>query len=254
MPKKNSAKGRVNAKAGLQVALRLTWLLVLAAAVAGVILFARHRPGNGRPGKQAKTGKLPPVVEPEPQAQAAYAGSSSCKDCHQEAYELWATSNHRHAERRPQPELDQHAFEPARSFQHGTQTTSVLRDGDRYEIVSVGLSKHPGTNVVARVIGHDPLRQFLCEAPGGRYQAMEAAFDPLRREWFNVYGKEDRQPGEWGHWTGRGMNWNDMCAGCHNTRLRKNYEPASDTYRTTMAEMSVGCEACHGPLRAHNDW
>src|SRR5207249_133639 len=150
--------------------------------------------------------------------------------------------------------LDQDAFAPPRSFHYGTQTTSVRRDNDRYEIVSIGLSKHPETNIVARVIGHDPLRQFLCEAPRGRYQAMEAAVDPLRREWFNVYGQEERQPGEWGHWTGRGMNWNDMCAGCHNTRVRKNYDAASDGYHTTMAEMSVGCEACHGPLRAHNDW
>jgi hypothetical protein len=50
------------------------------------------------------------------------------------------------------------------------------------------------------------------------------------------------------------MNWNDMCASCHNTRVRKDYDPASDTYHTTMAELTVGCEACHGPLKAHVDW
>ena len=46
--------------------------------------------------------------------------------------------------------------------------------------------------------------------------------------------------GEWGHWTGRGMTWNFMCASCHNTRLRKNYQESSDTYKTAMAEMGVG--------------
>jgi tetratricopeptide (TPR) repeat protein len=254
MPKKKSAAGLPNVEGRKRFGPTLVWALVLAAGVAGALLFTHERLGNRHSEPPVKTGKIPPVVEPEDQAFAGYAGSASCKDCHEEAYALWAVSNHGHAERRPQPQLEQDAFEPSRSFQHGTQTTSVLRAGDRYEIVSVGLSKHPETNVVARVIGHDPLRQFLCESPGGRYQATEAAFDPLRREWFNVYGQEDRHPGEWGHWTGRGMNWNDMCAGCHNTRLRKNYDPASDTYRTTMAEMSVGCEACHGPLRAHNDW
>jgi tetratricopeptide (TPR) repeat protein len=45
-----------------------------------------------------------------------------------------------------------------------------------------------------------------------------------------------------------------MCASCHNTRLRRHYDEASDSYKTTMAERSVGCEACHGPLRRHNDW
>ena len=42
-----------------------------------------------------------------------------------------------------------------------------------------------------------------------------------------------------------------MCASCHNTRLRKNYDEPSDSYKTRMAEMSVGCEACHGPMKAH---
>jgi len=51
-----------------------------------------------------------------------------------------------------------------------------------------------------------------------------------------------------------GMNWNIMCAGCHNTRLRKNYDEGTDSYRTTMAEMTVGCESCHGPLKAHHEW
>jgi tetratricopeptide (TPR) repeat protein len=90
--------------------------------------------------------------------------------------------------------------------------------------------------------------------PGGRLQATEACFDPRSNEWFNVYGDEDRRAGEWGHWTGRGMNWNSMCATCHNTGLRKNYDLTNDVYRTTMAERSVGCEACHGPLKAHNEW
>ncbi|MEZ5305008.1 MAG: ammonia-forming cytochrome c nitrite reductase subunit c552 [Verrucomicrobiales bacterium] len=48
--------------------------------------------------------------------------------------------------------------------------------------------------------------------------------------------------------------WNAMCAACHNTRLRKNYEPATDSYQTAMAERSVGCESCHGPMKAHADW
>ena len=47
------------------------------------------------------------------------------------------------------------------------------------------------------------------------------------------------------------MNWNSFCAECHNTRLHENYDAATDSYQTTMAEMGVGCEACHGPLKAH---
>ena len=151
-------------------------------------------------------------------------------------------------------ELDQAAFIPARTFKLGTQPTATSSTNGNFYITSIGLSGQPEVHQVARVIGNDPLRQFLTAGPNGRWQVMEASYDPHRNEWFDVFGNEDRKPGEWGHWTGRGMNWNSMCAECHNTRLKKNYDEASDSYHTTMAEMTVTCEACHGPLKAHVDW
>ena len=45
-----------------------------------------------------------------------------------------------------------------------------------------------------------------------------------------------------------------MCATCHNTRLRKNYREQTDSYQTSMAEMGIGCESCHGPMEDHNAW
>jgi predicted CXXCH cytochrome family protein len=105
-----------------------------------------------------------------------------------------------------------------------------------------------------RVIGVSPLRQFLAPTHDGRFQVTELAIDPHKGDWFDVFGNEDRKPGEWGHWTGRGMNWNSMCATCHNTRVKKNYDAASDSFRTRYVENGVGCESCHGPMQAHNDW
>lgn len=183
-----------------------------------------------------------------------YAGSASCRECHVDVYNSWSKSNHGLAERLTRPDMDNSAFVPSRSFQLGSQLTTVEATNGSFWISSIGLSGKPKMHAVARVIGNDPLRQFLTAAPGGRWQAMEAAYDPHRNEWFDVFGNEDRQPGEWGHWTGRGMNWNSMCAECHNTDLRKNYDEPADSYHTTMAEMTVSCEACHGPLKAHVDW
>jgi len=185
---------------------------------------------------------------------AQYGGSASCRGCHEEAFQVWGKSNHALAERPVQPERDRAGFEPARGFKHGSQTSDARWTNGAAIVTSTGLSGQPEAHTVARVIGNDPLRQFLVPFPGGRFQTLEASYDPHSNAWFNVYGNEDRRPGEWGHWTGRGMNWNFMCAGCHNTRLRRNYDEASDTYHTTMAEMSVGCEACHGPLKKHNEW
>ena len=203
---------------------------------------------------QAPAQKPPSLLEPEDKVFAQYAGSQSCKGCHAEAFASWEKSNHGLAERPFREELDAAAFSPDRTFTHGTQTSTATKSSGAPAVKTLGFDNKHESYAIARVIGHDPLRQFLVERPGGRFQTLEVAWDPHRAEWFDVYGSEDRKPGEWGHWTGRGMTWNTMCASCHNTRPRKNYDEATDTFRTTMAEMSVGCESCHGPMKAHVGW
>ncbi|MBI5388293.1 MAG: ammonia-forming cytochrome c nitrite reductase subunit c552 [Verrucomicrobia bacterium] len=151
--------------------------------------------------------------------------------------------------------LDRAAFHPPHSFKHGTQSSDArMAPNGRYEIVTMSLKGERQVFSPERVIGVEPLRQFLVTAPGGRLQVTEASYDPRSNQWFNVYGEEDRQPGEWGHWTGRGMNWNMMCAYCHNTAVQKNYRAATDSYATSMVEMGVGCESCHGPMADHVQW
>ena len=45
-----------------------------------------------------------------------------------------------------------------------------------------------------------------------------------------------------------------MCAECHSTNLKKNYDLNTDSYRTTWSEIDVSCEACHGPGSEHVRW
>jgi hypothetical protein len=99
--------------------------------------------------------------------------------------------------------------DPARSFKHGSQQTGLGTDGTNFLVTCLGLSGSNETHVVARVIGHDPLRQFLVAAPGDRLQTLEASYDPHNNEWFNVYGNEDRKPAS-GAIDRAGMNWNSV--------------------------------------------
>lgn len=232
------------------IVLAIAALLGLAATLTFFTRFTASRSSSIAGGSARASFEL----EKEAQTHAAYGGSASCKECHEEAYQLWAGSHHGLAERATDPKLDSAAFEPARVFQHGTQQTSLRRTNNAYEVITAGLRNTQEIFQVERIIGHAPLRQMLVPFPDGRWQATEACWDPRSNEWFNVYGAEDRRPGEWGHWTGRGMNWNTMCATCHNTRLRKNYDATNDLFRTTMVEPGVGCESCHGPMKNHNEW
>ncbi|MBK8040669.1 MAG: tetratricopeptide repeat protein [Verrucomicrobiaceae bacterium] len=196
----------------------------------------------------------PYVLPNEKAVFAQYAGAMTCAGCHPEQFAKWKASHHGLAERKPDAKLDEAAFSPAQTFKHGSQTTEAAKKDADYVLTALGFGDKIAPYKVERVIGHDPLRQFLVDGGSGRLQTMEACFDPHKGDWFNVYGDEDRKPGEWGHWTGRGMVWNQMCASCHNTRLRKNYDVAKDSYHTSMAEMTVSCEACHGPMKSHLEW
>jgi predicted CXXCH cytochrome family protein len=215
---------------------------------AGFIYFATHHsPVN----VGTFTAIQGPTTVSDKELYATYAGAESCRQCHTKEYEAWSNSHHGQAERKIDPALDKPAFDPPRLFEHGTQKTEVRTKGEQFEIVALGYDAKPTPYVVARVIGVDPLRQFLTRTTQGRMQTFEASYDPHKNQWFDVYGSEDRKPGEWGHWTGRGMNWNSQCAACHNTRVRKNYDEAADSYQTAMAQMTVSCESCHGPMKQH---
>lgn len=195
------------------------------------------------------------VIPPEDEVYAQYAGSASCKECHERAFKGWQDSNHGLAERGVKLALDRDAFEPKQKLEHLGETTEAFLDAEGVaRILTEGYQGEKAKYRVVRVIGNDPLRQFLIEGLGGRLQTCDASYDPHKKEWFNVYATDPRDPGDWGHWTGQGMNWNAMCAACHNTRLRKNYDPQTNSYHTTMAEMTVGCEACHGPMKKHVEW
>lgn len=230
--------------------LYLTGGLVLLNLVVALIYFLGMGKERSAPPQPSVSGYDEVKVEP-----SAYAGSASCRECHAQAYEEWQGSHHGQAERPISRVQDRSAFDPPHSFKHGTQNSDArIAPNGRYEIVTMSRQGERQVFAPDRVIGVNPLRQFLVPAPGGRMQVTEVAYDPRSNQWFNIYNEEDRQAGEWGHWTGRGMNWNMMCAFCHNTAVQKNYDPLTDTYATKMVEPTVGCEMCHGPMADHVKW
>ena len=109
---------------------------------------------------------------------------------------------------------------------------------------------------VSYTFGAVPLQQYLIGFPDGRYQALTVAWDTRPKEqggqrWFHLYPDEDIPPRDELHWAAPAHNWNYACAECHSTRLRKNYDALTDTYRTSWSEIDVACEACHGPGGRH---
>lgn len=176
--------------------------------------------------------------------------SSDCRECHEDVHKAWSGSHHALAHRPVNAAKDAEAFTPGGpvkvndieyqlEWKDGKPTFLERRNGQQTDVYTAEF-----------VLGHTPLVQYVVPSGSGRFQAADLTYDPVKKEWFNVFGDERRQPGEWGHWRGRGMNWNSMCAHCHLTEYRKNYDAVTDTYATTWKEHGIGCAQCHSTLPA----
>jgi predicted CXXCH cytochrome family protein len=176
--------------------------------------------------------------------------STQCAQCHQTAFRDWIGTHHAMANRLIDWEQDKSAFIPTRKLKEGDFLTVASATNGKLTITSSGPDRESDYHPEA-VIGVAPLRQFLIPFPRGRLQTEEVAYDPAKKEWFDVYGHENRQPHEWGFWKNRGMTWNAQCAFCHTTGLNKGYDMDTDTYKTTWTAMGVSCSQCHGDMTAH---
>jgi len=212
-------------------------LLLIAAAVGGVALFNRSRAAR------------------EP---AQFVGSQRCATCHASQFTAWQTSQHAVAMQEATPATVLGRFDSTR-FESGGVTSTFFRRGDRLVVNTEGPDGQNRDVEIQYTFGVYPLQQYLIETPGGRLQALTVAWDARPaaqggQRWFTLYPDVVVSHTDEFHWTGRQNNWNFMCADCHSTAVRKGYDAATDQFRTTRSEISVGCEACHGPGSQHARW
>ncbi len=130
-------------------------------------------------------------------------------------------------------------------------TSKMTREGDQFFITTDGRSGELEKFPIKYVFGVRPLQQYLVEFPDGRIQCLPITWDTERCQWYHLYPKEPIPHDDPLHWTRSLQNWNYMCAECHTTNLEKNFDLATNTYRTTWSEIDVSCETCHGPGSLH---
>lgn len=168
--------------------------------------------------------------------------SRQCGACHKQQFLEWANSDHAWAFRTIQPKLDAQAFH-GQKFDNGVERLLFSTGAQQNRLIT---DTDSGQTWIARhALGKTPLVQYLVEAPDGGFHTTEAAWDVHQREWFDVFGNDPRKDGNWGHWRGRGMNWNTQCAWCHMSGFRKNYNTDEDRYHSTWKEPGVTCIQCH---------
>ena len=183
-----------------------------------------------------------------------FVGRSSCTQCHTTQVDQWRGSHHDRAMELPTKASVLGDFEDSSFTRFGVTTRFFRRDGKFY-VNAEGPDGNLHDYQVKYTFGVEPLQQYMVEFSDGRVQVLRVSWDTVKGEWFYVtppdVTDERIEPGDPLHWTGIGQNWNTMCAECHSTNLQKNYDLATDTYKTTYSELDVSCETCHGPASLH---
>jgi len=192
-------------------------------------------------------GKEPPAVP--------YAGSSSCRACHERFYQLWSTSMHGLA---MQPYSARFAKEKLTPQQGdiviGKESYRAdLEEGGIIERGRAGSKKY----TIEHVLGGKNVFYFLTPFDKGRLQTLPVAYDTEKKQWFDTSASGIRhfpggERGEAVDWRSSSYTFNTACYNCHVSQLSTNYDPKLDTYQTTWAEPGINCETCHGPATEHN--
>ena len=224
-------------------------IVALAAIASGLYLqLAPHTPPT-----------IPAVAKSAAtQPPADYSGAASCKQCHEKQFQAWTGSDHDLAMKEATATTVLGDFGNARFRHFGVESTFFKRDG-KFMVRTDGAEGKLAEFEIKHTFGVKPLQQYLVEFPGGRRQALSIAWDSRPKaaggqRWFSLSPNEKIDPQDQLHWTGLYQNWNLQCAACHSTNLKKGYDAASKTYKTTFSDINVACESCHGPASRHLEW
>ena len=183
----------------------------------------------------------------------AFIGDKSCQSCHAGEWESWKGSHHDLAIAEADDESVRGDFENTK-FSDGDENYRFYRDGESFMVDIVRNGGERETFQIDYTFGWEPLQQYLVNIGQGKLQALHAAWDTEKGEWFSLHPDASFAEDDWMHWMGGSMTWNNMCADCHSTNLKQNYIAEADSFHTDWSVINVSCEACHGPGGNHVDF
>ncbi len=175
-----------------------------------------------------------------PQA-AGYVGARKCRECHQKEYEGWKSTLHPYKFQKASPAVVVGDFTADNQKQLDGKTTTMFRKGDDYFFTTAGPDGREHTYRVDYVIGEFWKQLYVTEFPNGELRILPFMWIVKTQTW---------KPNS--HWQ-KGTVYQNACSGCHNTGTRINFNPDTNTYKTTWSDLGVACEACHGPGNVHVD-
>ena len=189
---------------------------------------------------------------------ATYVGDSVCISCHEKETHDWQGSDHDLAMQIANEKTVKADFNNTTFNYNGIISTFYKKEG-KFMVQTDGPDGKLHDYEIAYTFGTYPLQQYMIKFPQGKVQVLDPTWDSRSKEeggqrWFHIHKDDNVTASDPLHWTGPNMNWNYMCADCHSTNLKKNYDAKTKSYHTTWDVINVSCEACHGPASKHLAW
>lgn len=236
---------------------RLWKVAVLLGVAATLVMAVVWRLNLGTKNDTGQQGQIQPVKS-HGTAPAQFVDNALCAQCHSQQHNEWIGSQHDLAMQEATAQTVLGDFNNT-SFTYFDVTSRFFTKDGKFFVHTDGPDGTLQDYEIKYTFGVTPLQQYLIEFPGGRLQALSIAWDTRAKEtggqrWFHLYPNERITHDDPLHWTKLYQNWNTMCAECHSTNVRKNYDLGTDTYHTTWDAIDVSCQACHGPGSVHVAW
>ncbi|APY11975.1 hypothetical protein BWZ22_12370 [Seonamhaeicola sp. S2-3] len=179
-----------------------------------------------------------------------FLGDKACAECHADEVKDWTGSHHDKAMQIATDSTILANFDNITFTSQGVKSRFFKKEGN-YFVNTEGPDGKYYDYKIEYTFGITPLQQYIVKFPNGHYQCLRTAWDTEKNKWFDLYPDFKVVHSEWLHWSRGGLNWNNMCADCHSTNVRKNYKQEDHSYNTKYALINVSCEACHGPGKTH---
>lgn len=185
----------------------------------------------------------------------SYAGSESCRECHENFYQKWAPSHHGKAMQPFTKEFVESALTPLEEpFKIKDKTYTI--DLEKRVLYEKDASGKTGEYKFVYALGGKNLYYFLTPLERGKLQVLPLAYNTTEGFWYDTttsmmrhFLADDDQALSWRDPL---LTFNTSCYGCHVSQLSKNYDVKTDTYKTEWREPGISCESCHGPGEEHN--
>lgn len=189
-------------------------------------------------------------AQPSAAATGEYVGSPACQSCHAPEFESWQRNLHVQMTRPIAEARIEGDFQPGAALRdHGRSYAMEQRDGKYF--ISVTRGSHPAERFeVHYTLGARRFQGYLSKLADGRIYVLPVFWHNETQRWVD-YEEITPIPRDTDH--DLRQIWNVTCVNCHATNLVRNYDAAANRFATTWTEMGIGCEACHGPGRAHVD-